>query len=90
MSKDLWHNQVTSKDLTENSKDIPEIKQKIYNSKSSEDKRLDELDTLKKALDFNFEKLRKIEMQVQDYPERDCELVRKIQAILYSEDISNN
>ena len=65
---------------------------KISNNESAEvlDNSKITMDTLKKERDFYFEKLREIEIQVQDYPERECELVRKIQAILYSEDISIN
>ena len=42
-SKGFSHKQIESRDRTENSKEIPEIHQRNYKSKSSEDKRLEEL-----------------------------------------------
>ena len=58
----------------------PEKSQSIDTSKIA-------IDTLKKERDFYFEKLREIELQVQEYPDKDCDLIKRIQKILYSEDI---
>lgn len=45
------------------------------------------MDAVQKERDFYFEKLREIEMQVQEYPDRDHDLVKKIQAIIYLEEV---
>ena len=44
------------------------------------------MDIIQKERDFYFEKLREIELEIQQYSNQDSELVKKIQAILYSED----
>ena len=59
--------------------DINEKQQAINSKKIA-------MDIIQKERDFYFEKLREIELEIQQYSNQDSELVKKIQAILYSED----
>ena len=45
------------------------------------------MDTLQKERDFYFEKLREIELKVQEFPDKEHDLVKQIQVILYSDDL---
>jgi microtubule-associated protein, RP/EB family len=76
--------------------DISQTTKSVENPLTEKSKNLDAksidsrqiaMDTLQKERDFYFEKLREIELQVQEFPDKENSLVKKIQGILYSDEV---
>lgn len=67
--------------------DLSPISRVKLHENSLPDKNKIVMDNLQKERDFYFEKLREIEMQVHEYADQEHPLVKKLQSILYLEEI---